>query len=57
MKVQNNNERKKMTKYEVWQIGGGYYNTFDTYGQAWNLVDQLQRQNPNAKYQVIEVDK
>lgn len=44
-------------KYEVWQVGGGYYNTFDSYGQAMALVDQLKRQHPNANYQAIEVDK
>ena len=46
-----------MTQYEVWQVGGGYYNSFKNYTQATELRDQLQRKYPNARFNIIEVDK
>ena len=48
---------KIMTQYEVWQIGGGYFNSFKNYSQAANLRDQLEKEFPKSRFQIIEVDK
>lgn len=46
-----------MTKYEVWQVGGGYFQTFNEYSKARELVEQLQREYPKTPFQIIEVVK
>lgn len=46
-----------MTKYEVWQVGGGYFKTFNEYSKARELVEQLQREYPRTPFQIIEVVK
>lgn len=48
---------KIMTQYEVWQIGGGYFNSFKNYSQAANLRDQLEKEYPKVRFHIIEVDK
>lgn len=51
MKNSNNGygRRNKMTQYEVWQIEGGYFNSFAKYSDACELRDTLQKEYPNAK--------
>jgi hypothetical protein len=46
-----------MTQYEVWQVGGGYFNSFKNYTQATELRDQLAKEYPKSRFQIIEVSK
>lgn len=46
-----------MTQYEVWQVGGGYFQTFKAYTKARDLVEQLEEEYPKNMFQIIEVYK
>ena len=46
-----------MTQYEVWQIEGGYFNSFAKYSDACELRDRLQKEYPHARFTIREVEK
>ena len=48
-------KERTMTKYEVWQVGGGYFQTFKQYTKARDLVEQLEKEYPSNMFQIIEV--
>lgn len=44
-----------MTKYEVWQIGGGYFQSFASWREATTLKEKLENEFPKSRFQIIEV--
>lgn len=46
-----------MKQYEVWQIGGSYFNSFNKYSDACELRDRLQTEYPHARFTIREVEE
>lgn len=42
-----------MTQYEVWTLGGGYFNAFKNYSDACELADSIKKKYPDA-YVIIK---
>ena len=45
---------KKTIQYQVWQVGGGYFQSFKKYGEAVDLRNHLQSEFPKSRFTIIE---
>ena len=41
-------------QYQVWQVGGGYFQSFMSYTKATELRDELSNKYPHCRFTIIE---